>query len=213
MKKPFIMMVLLWMAPVTVLAQENLLTNPDFESDFGPNNRWRAAAVPPVVFERTDAQAYSGSWSGRAGNRSEQWHGPFYGLSADGLLGDGGFFQIRVHVKADDPVGQQQVRLILQIDDGREACPAELPLNIEWCFCYDVDATNKSCLFGADRALSDADTWVELEWTGPVEFIGDVNFYMFQIDTLEGPPYPDLYIDNAYLANLTTILRDRFEAQ
>ncbi|MEE4331067.1 MAG: hypothetical protein V2J10_09375 [Wenzhouxiangella sp.] len=196
----------------SAIAQENLLTNPDFEEPFGSDNRWRAAAVPPVVFERTDEQAFSGSWSGRASNRSQQWHGPFYGLSADGLFGDGGWFQIRVRAKADDTEGQKRVRLLIQIDDEREQCPAELPLNTEFCFCYDLTETNRSCAYGADSAMSDSETWVELEWTGPIEFMGEVNFYQFQIDTLEGEPFPDLYVDNAELYDLTSVFGDRFEA-
>jgi hypothetical protein len=199
-----------WASPVS--AQDNLLTNPGFEEEFGPNNRWRAAAVPPVVFERTDDQAFSGSWSGRASNRSQQWHGPFYGLSADGLFGDGGWFQIRVRAKADNSEGQSQLRLLLQINDEREECPAELPFGAEFCFCYDLTPTDRSCAYGVDSALSDASTWVELEWTGPVEFLGDVSFYQFQIDTLEGEPFPDLYVDEASVINLTTVFGDRFEA-
>jgi len=196
----------------TAWAQDNLLTNPGFEEKFGQNNRWRAAAVPPVVFERTDKQAFSGSWSGRASDRSQQWHGPFYGLSADGLFGDGGWFQIRVRAKADNSEGQSQLRLLLQINDEREECPAELPFGAEFCFCYDLTPTDRSCAYGVDSALSDASTWVELEWTGPVEFLGDVSFYQFQIDTLEGEPFPDLYVDDAELFNLTTVFEDRFEA-
>lgn len=196
------------------VSQENLLTNPDFENAFGPDNRWRAAAVPPVLFERTDEQAFSGNWSGRASNRSQQWHGPFYGLSADGLFGDGGWFQLRVRVKADDTEEQYTIRLLIQIDDDREECPpqSELPLNTEFCFCYDVDATNRSCVYGADSALSDASTWAELEWTGPIEFLGEPNFYLFQIDTLEEGNFPDLYIDDASLFDFTTVFEDRFEA-
>lgn len=197
----------------SAVAQENLLTNGDFEDVFAEDNRWRAAAVPPVVFERTDDQAFSGSWSGRASNRSMQWHGPFYGLSADGLFGEGGWFQIRVRAKADDTEGQKRVRLLIQIDDEREQCPAELPLNTEFCFCYDLTATNHSCVYIADSALSDSNTWVELEWTGPIEFMGDVNFYQFQIDTLAGGTFPDLYVDDAQLFDLTTVFEDRFEAE
>ena len=206
----FLTVTLAWATPV--IAQDNLLTNPDFEDPFGPDNRWLAAAVPPVVFERTDDQAFSGSWSGRASNRSQQWHGPFYGLSADGLFGDGGWFQVRVRAKADTTEGQVRVRLLVQINDEREECPAELPFGAEFCFCYDLTPTDRSCAYGVDSALSDASTWVELEWTGPIEFLGDVSFYQFQIDTLEGEPFPDLYVDEAELFNLTTVFEDRFEA-
>ena len=201
---------LTWLPPA--IAQDNLLTNPGFEEAFGENNRWGAAAVPPVVFERTDDQAFFGTWSGRASNRTAQFHGPFYGLSADGLFGDGGWFQVRVRAKADTTEGQVRVRLLVQINDEREECPAELPFGAEFCFCYDLTPTDRSCAYGVDSALSDASTWVELEWTGPVEFLGDVSFYQFQIDTLEGEPFPDLYVDDAELFNLTTVFEDRFEA-
>ena len=211
-KKICLILLATFFCTTSALAQDNLLTNPGFEEAFGETNRWGAAAVPPVVFERTDDQAFSGSWSGRASNRSAQFHGPFYDLSADGLFGDGGWFQVRVRAKADIPDAQVRVRLLVQINDEREECPAELPFGAEFCFCYDLTPTDRSCAYGVDSAMSDASTWVDLEWTGPIEFLGEVRFYRFQVDTLEGEPFPDLYVDDASVINLTNVFGDRFEA-
>ena len=196
----------------SALAQDNLLTNPDFEEPFGSDNRWQAAGGASVTFERTDDQAFSGSWSGRASDRSQQWHGPLYNLAADDLFGDGGWFQVRVRAKADRTTGQSTVRLLIQIDDDLEDCPAELPFGAEFCFCVDVTPTNRSCSYGVDSALSDGSAWVELEWTGPIEFVGDAGFYNFKVDTFEGEPFPDLLVDDASVINLTNVFGDRFEA-
>lgn len=211
------------------VAQENLLVNPGFEEplgdNYGVNNFWSASGIPlgndgqpgvgpgnpPLTFERSDREAFTGSWSGRAFNRSEQFHGPFYNLSQTGLLGDGGVFAFSARVKADDAEGQQLARMVIQIDDDREACPAELPPGIEWCFCYDLTSTNKSCLFGADSKPSDASTWAELSWTGRITFVGTVRFYLVQFDTQEGGSFPDLYIDDASVIRLVDIFDDDFE--
>lgn len=216
-----------WSLPLH--AQDNLLVNPGFEEplgdNYGVNNFWSASGIPlgndgqpatgpgtpPLSFERSDREAFSGSWSGRAFNRFEQFHGPFYNLSFKGLLGDGGVFAFSARVKADDSEGQQQVRMVIQIDDDREACPAELPQGIEWCFCYDLTPTNKSCLFGADSKPSDASTWAELSWTGRITFVGTVRFYLVQFDTQEGGSFPDLYVDDASVVRLVDIFDDDFE--
>lgn len=226
----FVCLILLaTLAAPTLHAQENLLLNPGFEEPldglYGVDYFWSASGIPldndgqptigpgnpPLSFERSTNQAFSGSWSGRTFNRFEQFHGPFYSVSSRALFGDGGVFAISAQVKADDSEGQQQVRMIIQIDDDREECPAELPMGIEWCFCYDLTPTNKSCLFGADSKPSDASTWAELNWTGRISFVGTVNFYLLQFDTQEGGTFPDLYVDDASLIRLTDVFDDDFE--
>lgn len=224
-----LMLIAVFVGSPTLHAQENLLVNPDFEEplgdNYGVNNFWSASGIPldndgqpttgpgnpPLTFERSDRESFSGSWSGRAFNRSQNFHGPFYNPSYTGLFGDGGVFAISARVKADDSEGQQLVRLIIQIDDDREECPAELPTGIEWCACYDLTPTNKSCIYAADTKPSDASTWAELSWTGRISFLGTVNFYLIQFDTQDAGTLPDLYVDNASLVRLEDIFDDDFE--
>jgi len=123
------------LCPTAANGQENLVINPGFEDPIGPDTGWIISGDMDTAFERTQTEAHTGSWSARVYNRTAQWHSLRY-FVGDGLLYDGGVFDLSVWVKADNPV-PQTVGLILQINDDRVSCPVPVPPDYQWCFCFD----------------------------------------------------------------------------
>jgi len=198
------------LVPNMVTGQDNLLMNPGFEDPLDQDTRWYAAGDPDTTLERSPTEARTGLWSGWIFNRHSQWHSIRYNLGIDGLLYDGGIFELSVWAKADNP-SPQLLRLLLQINDDRVTCPDPLPPDFQWCFCSDWGGGDFSCLWALDAELSNPAGWIELSWTGAVDIMGRSTWMEFYVDTDEGQPLSDLYLDDASLIDTPDIFVDGFE--
>lgn len=193
-------------------AQENQVINPGFEDPIDAGNRWHLSAIGGALLDRSDSEAHSGTWSASVTNRAAEWDSVRYDIWSDRLIEDGGMYEMSMWLKVES-AAPQSVQLNLQIDDDRvdEDCDTPPP-GFNYCYCYDLNPPNVSCIYNMDTQMADSSGWVHLSWQGTVEIMGEPTFAEFWVSTAFGEPFSDLYVDDAVFLNLAQIFDDGFES-